>query len=100
MEPADDPKSGYTPSVRLLKIQENKKRGKKSALFADAMNKQLVVAENCFWQMIRSAPTAVIIFSMDLIGERILEMFSHYEDSIYEYIYSLKPFRKRRMRTR
>ena len=40
--------------------------------------------------MIRSAPTCRDLFSMDLIGgEESFEMFSHYEDSIYRYIYDL-----------
>lgn len=40
--------------------------------------------------MIRSAAYCRDYFSMDLIGgEESFEMFSHYEDSIYRYIYDL-----------
>ena len=83
-------KSGYTPSVRLLKIRKIKREEEICSLLQMQPDKQLVVAEKLFLADDQICAYCRDYFSMDLIGgEESFEMFSHYEDSIYRYIYDL-----------
>lgn len=83
-------KSGYTPSVRLLKIRKIKREEEICSLLQMQPDEQLVVAEKLFLADDQICAYCRDYFSMDLIGgEESFEMFSHYEDSIYRYIYDL-----------
>lgn len=73
-----------------MKIRKIKREEEICSLLQMQPDKQLVVAEKLFLADDQICAYCRDYFSMDLIGgEESFEMFSHYEDSIYRYIYDL-----------
>lgn len=82
--------SGYRPSVKLLKISKIKRVEEAASVLQMRENEQMVVAEKLFLADEKICAFCRDYFSMELIGgEEAFEAFSHYEDSIYKYIYNL-----------
>ena len=78
------PKSFFYKMMRKKNITLNGKKCEGGEMLAEGDTVKLFLADDQICAYCRD------YFSMDLIGgEESFEMFSHYEDSIYRYIYDL-----------